>query len=122
MTTHPSADELLQAVMAWLDRAPGETVRDAGRDAYLRLVARNALGIVQREFQLRPGADARAAARLRDLLGFDAALPELEAALAGRLRNGDIALDDAALLAHLRLRSLDLLAIDQPRYRHGLSA
>ncbi len=118
MSTHPSMAELLQAVIDWLEQPPCEPAREA----YLRLVARNALGIVQREMALAPDGDARAAARLEGLLGMAGPLPELEVALAARLRDGFVSPDDPALLAHLRQRSLDQLAIDQPRYRHGLSA
>jgi hypothetical protein len=117
MSTHPSAVELLQAVIAWLAQPPGEP----GREAYMRLVARNALAIVERDLTMGPAAEARDAQRLQALMGICAPLPDLEAELAARLRHGRMALDDAALLAHLRRSSLDRLAIDQPRYRHGLA-
>jgi hypothetical protein len=114
MTTHPTAVELLQAVIAWMEssaRSPSE------RDSYLALVARNALGIVLREMQQAPQADAEATARLRNLLEMDANLPTLEAELANRIRSGAIAPDDPALLHHLRMQIAARLAIDQPRYK-----
>jgi len=86
----------------------------------MALVARNALAIVRRELEQAPAADAAAAARLRALLGQDGDLPTLEAMVCARLRDGTQPPDDPALLAHLRAQVLDHLAIDQPRYRHGL--
>jgi hypothetical protein len=114
MSTHPSKEQLLQAVITYLQQPPGEP--------YLALVARNALGIVLRELQLGPAADARAAERLRPLLGMQADLPALEAALAAGLRNGSIDPQHPGVLQHLRLHTLDRLAIDQPRYKHALTA
>ena len=115
MITHPRAGELLDAMIAYLAEPGGP------RAGYPALVARNALGIVRRELELAPAADARAAARLRALLGQQGDLATLETTLCARLRDGTQAPDAAALLAHLREQVLDHLAIDQPRYRHELS-
>ena len=114
MITHPTAAELLRAVMAWLesDGAAGST--------YMARVARNALGIVLREMELSPKADSGAQARLQALLGWEGDLVALEAELCARLRNGTMSLEAPGLLEHLRLQTLDRLAIDQPRYRHEL--
>jgi hypothetical protein len=108
--------ELLRAVRTWLE-ADGATA-----NAYMTLVARNALGIVQRDIELGPASDAKAHARLRTLLGAEGDLPTLEAELCARLRNGTMPADAPGLLLHLRKQTLDRLAIDQPRYRHELSA
>jgi len=112
VTTHPTAQELLQAVIDWLG---GEQ-----RDGYMALVARHALGIVQRELALGAAADTAACARLRDLLGFDGDLATLEAELSARIRERVVAPDDPALLHHLRLQVYDRLAIDQPKYKSAL--
>ncbi len=115
MITHPRATELLDAAMTYL------ATPDGPRPGYAALVARNALAIVRRELDLAPAADARAAARLRDLLGQDSDLATLEVALCARLRDGIQAPDAPELLAHLRAQVHDHLAIDQPRYRHGMT-
>jgi len=88
MTTHPTATELLRAVIAWFDSD------DAAGNDYLARVARNALGIVLRDMEFSPRADS----------------------------NGTMPLNAPGLLLHLRLQTLDRLAIDQPRYRHELHA
>jgi len=113
MITHPTAPELLRAVADFLEPAPAAP-------GYLALVARNAVAIVQREMELGPAADARAAARLRDLLALPGELPALEDELAARIRDRSMGLGTPGLLAHLRAQVLDHLAIDQPRYRHEL--
>jgi hypothetical protein len=112
MITHPTAAELLRAVAGYLDAGEG--------GGYLALVARNAVAIVQREIELAPAADARAAGRLRILLGSDQDLPVLEARLAAALRDGSMGLATPGVFEHLKLQTLDRLAIDQPRYRHEL--
>jgi hypothetical protein len=112
MTTHPTAQQLLQAVIDWLGGAQ--------RDGYMALVARNALGIVQRELAQGEAADAAALGRLRDLLGSDGDFAELELELSARIRDGAVAPDDPALLRHLRLQIIDRLAIDQPKYKSSL--
>ena len=114
MITHPAAAELLRAVTAWL-----ETEGAAG-NAYMARVARNALGIVLREMELAHEADRSAHARLQELLGLQGDLATLETEFCVRLRDGTIDLNAPALLEHLRLQTLDRLAIDQPRYRHEL--
>ncbi len=116
MITHPTAPELLRAAIAWQE-SPA-----ASAGGYLALVARNALNIVLRELELAPEADRRATARLQTLLNLQADLPTLEAELAHRLRTGALDETSPGLLAHLRLHTLDRLAIDQPRYRHALRA
>jgi hypothetical protein len=116
MTTHPTIVELLRAIRTWLE------TDGATGNAYMTLVARNALGIVQRELELSSQADADAHARLQTLLGMQGDLAKLEAELCARLRNGTMAAETPGLLLHLRKQTLDRLAIDQPRYRHELKA
>jgi hypothetical protein len=112
--THPTAPQILQAVIAWLEQSqPART----GQDAYLALVARNALGTVLRELQQSPEADAASRARLQTLLGKQGSLADLERELVARLRDATIAYDDPHLLAHLGAQTADNLSIDQPRYK-----
>lgn len=116
MTTHPTAAELLQAVIAWLE-VSARADETSQRATYMALVARNALGIVLRELQQGPQADAEATGRLIKLLGMEADLATLEAELAVRISTGVISPKDPGLLHHLRLQTAARLVIDQPRYR-----
>ena len=73
-------------------------------------VAANAVDLVAREMRLGRAAESGAAARLKALLLRDASLPELEAELATRIREGQIK-DLAALLTNLEKN--DVLFIDE---------
>lgn len=113
MITHPTAQELVAGVARWLPV-------DGSAGTFGLRVARNALEIAARDLELGPAADARAAARMAALLGRDGTRDELDAALVAAIREGTIAPDDPALVAHLRACALDSLAIDQPKYAHEL--
>lgn len=113
MITHPTAQELVAGVAAWLPV-------DGSAGVFGLRVARNALEIASRDLALGPAADARAATRMRALLGRDGSRDALDEALVEAIRAGTIAADDPALVAHLRACALDSLAIDQPRYAHEL--
>lgn len=93
-TGEPTAGEILTAVSEWL----AATVREklAGRERWELAVARNALGIVQRELEGRPVPGNRA--------------------LADALLSGAQTLATPGLLAVLRRRALDTLASDMPKY------
>lgn len=90
----PSAAEILAAVSEWLSA----TVKDklAGRERWELAVARNALGIVQRELGGRP--------------------PVSDRDLADDLLSGRATLATPGLLADLRRRALSTLAADMPKY------
>ena len=113
MLTHPTAQALVDGVARWLPV-------DGSASPFTLRVARNALEIVARDMALGPAADARAAERLRELLGTEGDRDTLDAALVAALRDGRIAPDDRRLIAHLKACALDALAIDQPRYAHEL--
>ncbi|MNT74982.1 hypothetical protein D3C72_2138410 [compost metagenome] len=85
-------------------------------------MAANALGIVSRELAQWPAAEAAAVARMRTILGRDGDYETLNAALAEALRAGTVSGEDLLVFDHLRRLALDTLAIDQPRYRHELTA
>ena len=109
------AQTLLAAVAAWEAAPP-----DPARDAFLQRVAENAKAIAERDTTLGRAAEMAAAARMTPLLGHGGDPATLTANLAAAIRSGALAYDNPTLLTHLRLTTLDDLAIEQPRYRHGL--
>jgi hypothetical protein len=113
MITHPSAQELVHAVAAWLPV-------DGSAGTFGLRVARNALEIAARDMAQAPATEATASARMAALLDREGSREDLDRALVEAIRNGTIAPDDPALVAHLRACALDALAIDQPRYAHEL--
>ena len=62
------------------------------------------------------GGDAAEAARLKQLLGMDGSLIELNRALADRIANGEVDLQTPGLAEHLWQTTMDKLAVDQPNY------
>ncbi|WP_426031325.1 DUF6285 domain-containing protein [Caulobacter sp. DWP3-1-3b2] len=114
MIANPTAAELLAAVADWL----GEP--DDGND-FARRVALNAVNIVRRELDWGAAMASAAQVRLSTLLDRQGSVDNLTAALAAAIRDGAVAHDDPALMAHLKQTALDQLAIDQPRYRHALT-
>ncbi|WP_426043555.1 DUF6285 domain-containing protein [Caulobacter sp. DWR3-1-2] len=116
MITHPTADELREA-LAGIDEA---SAGDA-RAAFLARVADNARATLEREAALGPVAAAAAVARLKVLLGGDGGFEALNAELCARLSDGRLSPLDPAVLAHLQASVIDQIAIDQPSYS-GLMA
>ncbi|HEX5616652.1 MAG TPA: DUF6285 domain-containing protein [Acidimicrobiia bacterium] len=112
----PTAAELVEAVREFLDDARGAL---DGRLAFHARVAANALAIVERE--LRAGTESAEAqhARLRDLLGHDGALDDLERELASRIRDGSLDDRRAETTEHVRATVRDKLAIAHPGYVAG---
>ena len=115
MIEGPRKEELVEAVIAWLEDA------SAPVEGFHRKVAANALGIVRRELAQWPAAEAAAVARMGAILGREGGYAALNLALAQALREGALSAEDPAVFDHLRRTALDTLAIDQPRYRHELS-
>lgn len=114
MQDRPTAAELVEAVIEFLtlDVAP----RLDGRDAFQLRVARNALGIVQRELELGGELDAAEHERLVALLGHDGAPRELEWELARGIRDGSIDARRADVLAHLRATVRGKLLVANPKH------
>ncbi len=117
MIEKPAAAELVRAVIGWLS----DQDNAAANRPYLTRVAINALSIVERELEQGGIAERDAARRLSALLGCNGDFSILNADLVLRIRTGEIAPDDPALLDHLQRTALAMIAIDQPRYRHGLA-
>ncbi|QLC23809.1 phosphotransferase [Parasphingopyxis algicola] len=104
--------ELLEALIGW---DSDEVIPNAkGRDLFQARVAKNAMGMLQRETELGPIFAARQQERL-DGLGLTVD------GLRDGLADGSLSPTDPALLAHLRLTALERLSIDQPKYP-GLAA
>ena len=110
----PDATALLDAAIDYLERelAPGLT----GYHRFQTRVTVNVLAQVRRELALAPAQAAAERDRLAALLGHPGDRDELSRELAARIRAGDIALDDPALLDHLRRSLIEALRINNPKW------
>lgn len=113
-TSCPTITELIEAVREFLEQEVQPSLPSPA--AFHARVAVNALGIVQRELEQSATARDAEATRLKQLLDKDGVIDELTGELCRQLREGKIDYRDAKLLDHLRLTTLDRLAIDNPRY------
>lgn len=114
MQDQPSAVELVGAVRDFLHDVAMPQLK--GRAAFHARVAANALGIVQRELEIAPEANARERERLRQLVGVDGTLEELNRELCNRIRAGKMGPDTPGMTEHLWDTTLTKLGIDQPKY------
>ena len=112
--SRPIAPDLLAVVQDYLDKEVSPLL-PAVHQFQLKIVAR-VLSTVDRELQLGPQADAAELQRLRALLGRPGPAAELNAVLARAIRAGDFAVDDSALLDHLRKTIEDALRINNPKW------
>lgn len=112
--SRPIAQDLLAIVQEYLDTEISPQVSGV-HQFQLKIVSR-VLATVRRELELGPGANGDELARLRALLGRDGSLETLNAQLAQAIRAGDFAVDDPALLAHLRASIEDALRINNPKW------
>ncbi len=119
MISHPTSDELLDAVSRFLETEVAPQMR--GRDAFLLRVAINALATVRREGELGGALEAQAKAGMATLLGHDGEPTLLETELCNAIRAGLIADDDPALIVCLKDMAMARIRIDQPNYS-GLKA
>lgn len=115
MIEGPTREELVKATIGWLNDT------SAPVSGFHRKVAANALGIVAREMDQWPAAEAAAVQRMQAILGREGDYKTLNADLTQALRDGLMDASDLAVFDHLRRTALDMLAVDQPRYRHELS-
>lgn len=115
MITHPKAEELTEAVAAWI-----EQIRPSldPRNAFLARVAANALAAVTRELKQGPAAEAAAVERMAGLLDRSGSFEDLNGELCDRIRVGELTVETPGLLETLRATTFEQLAIDQPSYRH----
>lgn len=114
MQNRPTAAELIGAVATFLESDVMPGLQGAVR--FQCRVSVNALRIVERELDQVPGLDAAEVTRLTELLGATGDIEELNLALCQRIQDGDIAIDDPDLLAHLKQTTLGKASIDNPRY------
>ncbi len=114
MQDQPSAIELVGAVRDFLQNVAMPQLQ--GRAAFHARVAANALGIVQRELETAPEADAREHERLATILDREGTLQDLNREFCERIRNGELDLKTPNLADHLWETTLTKLAIDQPKY------
>jgi hypothetical protein len=114
MYDRPDLVELIGAVREFLEQRALPKLE--GHTAFHARVSANALAIVERQLQLGPEAEAAERSRLRELLGRDGGLEELNRELCAAIRAGRIGLETPGLLEHLRETTLAKLAVDQPRY------
>ena len=114
MQDEPTPIELTKAVADFLrnDIAP----MISGHHAFKLRVAINALDLVTRQLTLQAGGDEAEAGRLKQLLGIDGSLHDLNGALAGKIAEGEVDLRTPGLAEHLWRTTMDKLAVDQPNY------
>jgi hypothetical protein len=109
----PTAGELTEAVREYVD---GLRERGEGAAAFEARVARNALGIVERELRLGPSLAAAHAARLAELGYAD------DAALAAALRAGDLDTTWRRVAPALAAAARDQLLVANPSYLPAATA
>lgn len=110
----PDAAALLDAAIDYLERELSPTL--TGYHRFQCRVTVNVLGQVRRELALAPAQSEAERARLVALLGHAGERDELSRELAARIRGGEVALDDPALLEHLRLSLVEALRINNPKW------
>jgi len=114
MQDEPTPTELTKAVADFLRNDIAPTL--SGHNAFKLRVAINMLDLVTRQLTLEAGSDAAEAERLRQLLGMEGALIELNRALADKIAGGEVDLQTPGLAEHLWQTTMDKLAVDQPGY------
>jgi Domain of unknown function (DUF6285) len=114
MQDEPTPTELIKAVADFLRNEITPVIK--GHNAFKLRVGINALDLVTRQLALEQGSDAAEAARLKQLLGMDGALIELNRALSEKIAEGEVDLNTPGLKEHLWQITMDKLAVDQPNY------
>lgn len=114
MQDKPAPSDLLAAVAHYLRTELMPAL--SGHHAFQLRVSCNALDLVARQMALEPAADAAEVARLRQLLGHDGALADLNAELSRQIADGAATLETPGLKDHLWATTLAKLAVDQPQY------
>lgn len=114
MMDQPTALEIVTVVREFLEHKVMPELK--GHTAFHARVAANALGIVARELELGPKANAEEHARLKAILGIDGSLLDLNREFSQRIRDERVTLETPGVAEHLRLMTIDKVKIDQPGY------
>jgi hypothetical protein len=114
MQDEPTPTELIKAVADFLRNEITPAI--TGHNAFKLRVGINALDLVTRQLALSEAGDAAEAARLKQLLGMEGSLIELNRALADKITKGELDLQTPGLTEHLWQTTMDKLAVDQPNY------
>lgn len=113
-TDRPTAIELIESVKDFLGDEALPSL--SGHMAFQVRVAANLLAIAQRELEEGPRMRRDEHQRLREILGKEGSLEDLEAELIGLIREGDLDSNRDAVVQHLRRTSEDRLRIANPKY------
>ena len=114
MQDEPTPTELIQAVADFLRKEMVPVIK--GHNAFKLRVGINALDLVTRQLALEQSGNAAEAARLKQLLGMDGALIDLNRALSDKIAKGEVDLQTPGLAEHLWETTMDKLAVDQSNY------
>jgi len=114
MHDEPTPTELIKAVADFLRNEIAPQIK--GHNAFKLRVGINALDLVTRQLTLAEGSDAAEAERLKQLLGKEGALFDLNRALSEKIAKGEVDLTTPGLAEHLWQTTMDKLAVDQPNY------
>jgi len=110
----PTPTELIKAVADFLRNEITPEIK--GHNAFNLRVGINALDLVTRQLAQESSSDAAEAARLKQLLGMQGSLLELNRVLSERIAKGAVDLQTPGLAEHLWQTTMDKLAVDQPNY------
>jgi hypothetical protein len=114
MQDEPTPTELIKAVADFLRNEITPELK--GHNAFKLRVGINMLDLVTRQLALQGASDAAEIARLKELLGSDGSLADLNRALAEKIASGEADLQTPGLAEHLWQSTLAKLAVDQPNY------
>ena len=116
MHDQPSVPELVQAVKNFVDETAMHELK--GRAGFHARVASNVLATILRDLEARESNDAQEKTRLVKLLDADAGMPisELNTQLRDKIRTGEMTIDSAPLMEHLKKTAIAQLKVDQPNY------
>jgi hypothetical protein len=114
MQDEPTTTELLKAVADFLRNEITPAIK--GHNAFKLRVGINALDLVTRQLSLADDGDAAEHIRLKQLLGADGSLLDLNRALSEKIAKGEVDLQTPGLSEHLWQTTMDKLAVDQPNY------
>ncbi|MEP1142907.1 MAG: DUF6285 domain-containing protein [Henriciella sp.] len=116
MHNQPSIEELVAAVKSFVDETAGPELK--GHAAFHARVASNVLATVLRDLQQRPSAEDAERQGLLTLLGETAegSVDVLNRMLSDQIQSGEMGIETAGLLAHLKRTTMAQVEIDQPRY------